>query len=327
MPLNRPDRSPLITRFAPSPTGFLHKGHLMHILYVYGIAKAWNARLILRIEDHDRGRCRPEYEEAILRDLEMLGLAEKNPGSTAEGGSEQLNQTAGIIAQLRTGKSDFRQSDCGGHYEAAVEKLRQNENSVYYCDCSRKQILTRTGQQEGELRYDGFCRNRNLKPGPFCGIRLRLPQKSIQFEDLNAGVRIQNPALQTGDLLLQDREGNWTYQFAVVVDDLRHGCNLIIRGQDLISSTGRQLLLAELLGATQPFSYFHHPLIKDEKGRKLSKMDFDEDIHQLLRSMARDNSAHQVNQLFGEVASLAGLIAPGQTYSPAEFADSFLFHR
>jgi glutamyl-tRNA synthetase/glutamyl-Q tRNA(Asp) synthetase len=103
--------------------------------------------------------------------------------------------------------------------------------------------------------------------------RIRLPETEVAFEDARLGLLRQWPHEQCGDLLARDRNGNWTYQFAVTVDDLRHGIDLVIRGEDLVESTGRQILLARLLGRGEPPRFLHHPIIRNETGVKLSKKD------------------------------------------------------
>ena len=257
----------IVTRFAPSPTGYLHHGHLLHMMYVFGISAKLKGKVVIRIEDHDRSRFRPEYESAILQDLRMLGLADQE------------------LSVFDHNPCDFRQSNCDHLYKKALDRLSSHGAHVYACDCSRKDILKRTAQQGGEIRYDGYCRDRGLAYSPDKGIRVQMPEGHVPFDDLFAGRQYQHPAAETGDLLLKDRLGQWTYHFAVVVDDLRHGVNLIIRGKDLLPSTGRQLLLANMLTQSEsvPFEYFHHPLITDPEGRKLSKRDFDTDIHHLLQ--------------------------------------------
>ena len=249
------------TRFAPSPTGFLHLGHVAHALWVWGVARRSGGRVILRIEDHDRERCRPEYQSQILADLEWLGL----------------EPDADSISSLRNDeRSSFRQSDSGGDYTAAVAALSRR-TQVYGCTCSRSRIAQDAdmGQlQEGrEIPYSGRCREAGIAPGPGVVIRVKLPDTSVSFTDLRLGKQHQTPARQCGDLALADLRGNWTYQFAVVVDDWRHGIDLIIRGEDLLKSTGRQLLLRELLTGESPVRVLHHPLIRDERGRKLNKRD------------------------------------------------------
>ncbi|MBP6639615.1 MAG: hypothetical protein KA293_04915 [Bacteroidia bacterium] len=262
--LERLDGRVLRTRFAPSPTGYLHMGHVVNALYVWGVARACEGEVVLRLENHDRIRCKPEFETALLQDLEWLGF----------------EPDFGKIAEFRAGVCDYRQSDCETHYQTAVLSL-QERGLVYACDCSRKQILARTGQSEAEeLQYDGYCRDRNLDDDTGKTLRVRLPAITVEFDDAILGRQVQHPATQIGDFAIRDNHGNWTYQFAVVVDDLRQGINFIIRGMDILSSTGRQILLAEMLGQTSHPIYLHHPLLVDANGRKLSKRDFSEDIHQ-----------------------------------------------
>lgn len=238
------------TRYAPSPTGPLHLGHVAHMLYVWGLARRLGAKVVLRIEDHDRSRCREEFEAGIAEDLAWLGFGYDN---------------------ALTRPSPYRQSDSAERYEAALERLTQT-GLVYRCDCSRKRIAehSRLGSG-GERRYSGYCRDRNVPADQPHGLRVRMDPGAEAFEDGCLGPQRQDPSEQAGDLLIRDRAGNWTYQFAVVVDDLAHGIDVVIRGEDLLESTGRQLRLARLLGATRPPRYFHHPLIVDDAGAKLSK--------------------------------------------------------
>lgn len=246
-----------VTRFAPSPTGWLHLGHVVNAVWTWEAARAAGTRVVLRIEDHDRGRCRPEYEQAIYEDLAWLDL-EPDPAS---------------LQSLLAGPSPCRQSDSAAAYEDAVERLR-TLGLVYACDCSRSTITRQLGDGvvEGrEARYPGSCRDRDLAPGPGRGLRIRLDDAEETFDDLRLGVQRQRPAEQCGDLLIRDRNGNWTYQFAVVVDDLRHGITLVVRGEDLLSSTGRQITLARLLGRGTPPRFLHHPLLRNAAGEKLGK--------------------------------------------------------
>ena len=254
------------TRFAPAPTGFLHLGHIANALYVWGIGRARRAEVLLRIEDHDRQRCRPAYESALLDDLEWLGFV----------------PDVGSVAALRTGRSEFRQSDRQGIYEAHVELLRARGHHVYACDCTRKDLAERQGDAPDlETPYAGRCRQRGLAPGPGRGLRLQLADTEVAFDDLRLGPTRQVPATQCGDLLLRDRLGNWTYQFAVVVDDLTQGIDLVIRGEDLLESTGRQILLAGMLGRSVPPGFLHHPLIRKPGGEKLSKASGDTSLREL----------------------------------------------
>lgn len=280
------DGRTLRTRFAPSPTGFLHLGHVVNAAYVWGIARALGGEVVLRLEDHDRTRCRPEYEAALLQDLELLGLV----------------PDIGLPAEFRAGASDYRQSDCHAHYAAALATLHAL-GRVYACACSRQSIRARTGQPDHEeLAYDGHCRDLGLPFTPGTTTRVRLDDEAITFWDALAGDCVQLPAQQCGDIAVIDRNGCWTYQFAVVVDDLRHGITLIIRGRDIEASTGRQIALMRMLGATRMPVYLHHGLLVDANGRKLSKRDFAADIHSLLLA------GSSANELLGQAAHLAGLL-------------------
>ena len=131
---------------------------------------------------------------------------------------------------------------------------------------------------------------------------MRLAPSVERFVDLRHGLQVQRPSEQCGDLLVRDRDGNWTYQFAATVDDLEQGVTLVIRGDDLLSSTGRQIQLARLLGRAEPPAFLHHPLImKSPRRRKLSKSDGDTGIRELRAS------GWTPAQVIGRAARLAGL--------------------
>ena len=272
-----------LTRFAPSPTGYLHLGHVANAVWTWGLARALGGRVLLRVEDHDRGRCRPEYEAALLDDLEWLGL----------------EPDAGAPAELRAGRSTYRQSDAGGVYEDALARLGSR---VFACECSRKD-LARTGGDpfNEETRYGGRCRGRRLASGPGRGLRLRIDPGVERFADARVGGAVAGPSAPCGDLLLRDRLGRWTYHLSVVVDDLRHGVDLVIRGEDLLDSTGRQILLGRLLGRDAPPVFLHHPLIRKPGGEKLSKSSGDTGIREL-RAAGAEPAA-----VLGRAAYLVGL--------------------
>jgi glutamyl/glutaminyl-tRNA synthetase len=251
-----------VTRFAPAPTGWLHLGHVVNALHVWAIARARGGHAILRLEDHDRTRCRDEYADAILEDLEWLGFV---PDSIAPRQS----------SRERTDR-----------YEAALEKLR-SDGLVYACDCSRRDIARDVPDRFGEeMRYPGRCRTRDLSFDSTSARRVRTDEGIETFVDGRLGEQQQSPFDQCGDFLIRDRAGNWTYQFAVVVDDLDQGVNLVIRGEDLLSSTGRQIRLARLLGRAEPPAFLHHTLVRNADGSKLSKSAGDTSIREL-RTMGR----------------------------------------
>jgi glutamyl/glutaminyl-tRNA synthetase len=246
-----------VTRFAPAPTGWLHLGHVVNALHVWGVARERGGRVILRIEDHDRTRCREEYVDGILEDLDWLGFV---PDAIAP-----------------------RQSSAerSARYESALERLR-SAGLVYACDCSRRDIAMDVPDRFGEeMRYPGTCRSRGLAFDSTLARRVRMDEGVESFTDERLGEQRQSPSGQCGDLLIRDRAGNWTYQFAVVLDDLDQEIDLVIRGEDLLSSTGRQLRLATLLGRATPPQFHHHALVRNPDGSKLSKSAGDTAIREL----------------------------------------------
>jgi glutamyl-Q tRNA(Asp) synthetase len=258
----------VLTRFAPAPTGWLHLGHVLNAEHVWGSG----ARVLLRIEDHDRERCRPEYEAGILDDLDWLGYRPDIYATDA----------------FRAGRCDGRQSDRDAVYRRAVDAL-ESKGLVYACDCTRRQIESRVGgapasaTMDGvpELWYSGHCRARRLPLADGYGWRVRMDPGVERFVDELVGPQEQDPLHQCGDVLIRDRIGNWTYQFAVSVDDFDQGIDLVIRGLDLLPSTGRQIRLARLLGRERPPTFRHHPLIMKRPDQKLSKSDRDTGIKDL----------------------------------------------
>src|SRR5262245_60545819 len=215
----------MISRFAPAPTGFLHLGHVVNAIYVWGVTQSRGGRVLLRIEDHDRQRSRPEFERAILDDLDWLGFVPDDYETDA----------------FRGRACQGRQSDRSAVYEEALQKLRAL-GLVYACECSRGDIVAASLSHD-ELRYPGTCASKAVREGPGLGLRVRLAPSIERFVDLRHGPLEQRPSEQCGDLLARDREGNWTYQFAVTVDDLEQGVTHVIRGDDLLASTGRQIQL------------------------------------------------------------------------------------
>ncbi|MBN2703044.1 MAG: hypothetical protein JXR23_02440 [Pontiellaceae bacterium] len=272
----------MITRFAPSLTGYLHLGHVLHMLYVWGVARTKNGRVICRIEDHDLSRRRPEYEQAILENMEWLGFVPDE----------------GLTAANCAGASKFRQSDCGAYYQTMLDQL-ERQGLVYGCECTRKQIAAVQPVDAEELCYSGTCRAKGL---PLEGniVRFRVPDGEIRFEDERLGRCRQIPKQQCGDFSLRDRQGQWTYQFACVCDDVRQGVDWVIRGEDILASTARQIQLFRAFNHPTP-TYFHHPLICDEKGEKLSKRQRSESISQL-----RDAGV-SAEEIIGRAAFLGGL--------------------
>jgi len=247
-----------VGRFAPAPTGYLHLGHVLNAIHVWGHARAHGGTVLLRIEDHDRERCRPEYEAALLEDLDWLGFVPDAP----------------LV----------RQSDRGLIYEAMAARLRA-QGLLYACRCTRKVLGSGSpgvlGSKGPEIRYRGTCSDLDLPFDGDVGWRVRMPGDTITFADQWCGAQTQTPANQCGDLLIRDRRGNWTYQFVATVDDHVQGITHVIRGVDLLPSTGRQILLGRLIGREAPARFAHHALIMKSPTHKLSKSDGDTGVRDL----------------------------------------------
>lgn len=267
----------IITRFAPTPTGFLHLGHVVNAIVVWGVARARGGRVLLRIEDHDRQRSRAVFEQAILEDLAWLGFDADGP--------------------------PVRQSERDDIYGRVLRDLRAR-GLVYACACSRSRIAEAqpTSVQQRETPYPGSCRDRGLTDGRGVSLRVRFESSLERFVDIRHGPQEQRPADQCGDPVIRDRVGNWSYQFCAAVDDYLHGVTMVIRGDDLLPSTGRQLQLARLIGRPEPPRFLHHPLIMKSASQKLSKSDRDTGIRDLKAAGWRAET------VIGEAAVRAGLI-------------------
>ncbi len=232
-------------RFAPSPTGCLHFGSLVAAVGSFLDARANAGRWLLRIEDIDQHRTVPGAAGAILRAL--AGLAFEWDG-------EVLYQSRRLDA-----------------YRAALSQLRDS-GDVYPCTCSRREIAACAPAMgvDGALVYPGTCRS-GLPPGRSArSWRMVAPAQEISFDDRVQGTQRQNLATVVGDFVLLRADGQFAYQFAVVVDDAAQGIDSVVRGADLLDSTPRQIWLAQRLQLPVP-AYAHLPLVSNAAGEKLSK--------------------------------------------------------
>lgn len=280
----------LITRFAPSPTGYMHRGHVLNAIYCWGIVHSNGGKVLLRIEDHDQGRSRPEHIQSIYDDLDWLGF-------------------------IPDAESPL-QSQCMQQYQTHLHSLIEKK-LAYKCTCTRKEIQQYQKAEAEELCYDGTCRSAN-HPADIPGTwRLLLPEERIQFSDVLCGPQEQHPLSQCGDIALLDRNGHFTYQYAVVLDDLRDNINCIIRGTDILSSTGRQLLMRKLFGDSRAPEFYHHPLILDQEGRKLSK-------RQRSFSLTEEREAGaKPEMILGELCFQAGLIKESKSIQAKDVPELF----
>ena len=229
------------TRFAPTPSGFLHIGNAYSFILTWLLARTMDGVIWLRIDDLDRSRLRIRYVESIFRDLDWLGLT-WDEGPMSVSAFHEHSQLTRVES-----------------YREAIGVLRE-QGDLFGCFCTRKEIRQRgnTGS------YDGFCRGRSLQDGAAYRICVDKPEIFIDG---------RRERLHCGDFVVQKKDGLASYQLGSVVDDENAQMSCIIRGEDLYSSTLQQLYLAERLGY-QRFTkahFVHHPLIMNEAGKKLSK--------------------------------------------------------
>ncbi len=230
-----------VGRFAPSPTGPLHFGSLVAALASWMDARQAGGRWLLRMEDLDSPRVIPGAADAILRQLESMGLAWDGP---------VVYQSARLE-----------------RYRDALGKL---QGQVYPCGCTRKELEDSALAIDGSRIYPGTCRS-GLAPGKTArAVRLRTGAEPIRFSDRVQGEMRQSVEREIGDFVLLRADGVFAYQLAVVVDDAAQGVTDVVRGADLLDSTARQILLQRLLGAATP-RYLHVPVATSAAGEKLSK--------------------------------------------------------
>ena len=241
----------LITRFAPSPTGPLHLGHAFSAMTAFDMAQAAGGTFLLRIEDIDRSRARPEWEAQITDDLAWLGLSWPRPV--------------------------MRQSDRQPAYDAALDALWDG-GLLYPCTCNRRDILAAaSAPQEGApmgpdgVVYPGTCRHRpRTGPRPTdTALRLDLALACQPFVDT---ILSADKVAAIGDVVLARRDMGTSYHLSVVIDDAAQGVTDVVRGEDLAEATPIHVLLQRLLDLPTP-TYHHHRLIRDDAGKRLAKRD------------------------------------------------------
>jgi glutamyl-Q tRNA(Asp) synthetase len=246
--------APYVGRFAPSPTGLLHAGSLVAALSSWLDARAFGGRWRVRIEDLDTPRNVAGAAEAIVAQLDALGL--------------------------RADGAVVRQSERMPLYEAALQKLLA-QGRAYPCACSRRDlalaVAAPTDMQEARMEaiYPGTCRSGLHGKAPR-SVRLRVEgvagsgEARVDWRDRRLGMQHQDVARAVGDFVLKRADGVFAYQLAVVVDDAEQGVTDVVRGEDLVDSTARQIVLQRLLGLHTP-RYLHTPLVRTIDGAKLSK--------------------------------------------------------
>ncbi|MDE7087131.1 MAG: tRNA glutamyl-Q(34) synthetase GluQRS, partial [Clostridia bacterium] len=278
--MNGENKPTPIGRFAPTPSGEMHAGNLLCALLAYLSVKSKGGKFLVRIEDLDVERCPRSSAEKILSTLDKLGLTGDDP----------------VLWQSEREK-----------VYAEKEKQLAQKARIYPCFCTRAQLHAAEAPRlsDGGVIYSGACRNltaeqikeRSANRRP-C-FRVEVPDKEISFTDIMCGKTVQNLKQDCGDFILRRSDGVYAYQFAVAVDDGESGVTEVVRGNDLLSSTPRQIWLMRLLGYTPP-AYCHIPLVCDGAGRKLSKSEGD--------SAARLVETYPREKVLGFLAFCAGLI-------------------
>lgn len=293
--------APVVGRFAPTPSGYLHLGNLFCSLIAWLSAKSQGGEILFRSEDLDPDRSRSAYALQAQRDLEALGLFWDREES------------------CQSQRFDF--------YKSQLRRL-EDRGLVYPCFCSRAQLHAASAPHasDGEPLYAGTCRS--LTPAQIAeksrtrspALRLRVPEETIGFEDLHYGPQSQYLPVDCGDFILRRSDGVYAYQLAVVADDGDMGVTQVVRGRDLLSSTPRQILLYRLLGYPEP-EFGHTPLLVSSDGRRLSKRDGDTSLAGIL------GRGYSPRDVVGALACLAGLLPEPAPAAPEELLPLFAWEK
>lgn len=293
----------IVGRFAPSPSGRMHLGNAFAALLAWLAVRAQDGKMILRLEDLDTARCKRSYCDQIERDLEWLGL------DWDEGGSQ--------------GGAMYYQSQRGEFYAYYLERL-QKKGLLYPCFCTRGELHAATAphREDGTPLYAGTCRylteeqRRKRAALRRPAIRARVPALRFVVEDGVQGTYSEQLDRDCGDFILRRSDGIYAYQLAVIVDDALMGVNQVVRGEDLLSSTPRQIWLQQELGFSRP-DYYHVPLLYGADGHRLSKRYSDLDLGRL------QEMGKQPQEIVGQLAFWAGLLDRPEAISPTELISFF----
>ena len=302
-------------RLAPSPTGYIHLGNAWAFLLAWLAARASSGEVVLRIEDIDPQRSRPEYTAALIEDLTWLGL-------DWDYGPDKPEPAGGYMGP-------FEQSHRAQHYAAAIAQL-ESAGLTYPCFCTRKELRSMAGAphvDDAGAPYPGTCRSLNqaqqqtlLESGRRPCLRLRCPDGPVNFTDTVFGPQSFTLADCGGDFALRRSDGVVAYQLAVAVDDALMGINQVVRGRDILISTPRQIALLKLLGYGAP-AYAHVPLLLDDEGERLAKR------HQSLALRNLRQMGADPRRITGLLGALARCNPGGNAASPAELIPYFSLSR
>jgi len=291
-----------VTRLAPSPTGALHLGNARTFLINWALARRNGWRIVMRIEDLDTPRTKAGADQQAIDVLAWLGLT--------------------------WGDGPTCQADDLSPYHAALNRLG-GQGLIYPCTCTRSDIVNAASaphdEDEHELRYPGTHRPTKAQPTIYKPIadtawRLRVPDGPIAFTDAFVGTRQIDVQRLVGDFVVASKAGWPAYQLAVVVDDARQNVTHIVRGDDLLRSTPRQILLYRMLNLGKPPTYYHLPLVKGEDGRRLAKR------HGDTRLVRYRDAGVDASRVVGLIAKWSGC-GRGERMTAAQFAERFDIER
>jgi glutamyl-Q tRNA(Asp) synthetase len=300
-----------VSRFAPSTTGPAHPGTLLAALLCWLDARSRGARLVLRLEDLDPERCRPEWSDAMREALAWLGLDWDR-----------------VVAQSE------RSSD----HAAALDALA-DRGLLYPCRCTRSELRASAGRPLADggksraagrrrakttgVAYPGTCRGRALPSGGWraCGepLRVRIGEGRIALADESGADLSGDPGREPGDPIVRRRDGAIAYHLAGVVDDAAEGVTRIVRGRDLAGTTATQVALQRLLGIATP-AYRHHLLLLERRGAKLAKLHGSVGLPEL-------RTVYRAEALCGVLAGATGLRSTLDPVTPRELLDGFTWTR
>jgi len=290
-----PPASQVVGRFAPSPSGPMHLGNASTALLAWLDVRSRSGTMVLRVEDLDRDRCRPEYADLVRRDLEWLGLD----------------------WDVETPQQSRRDQA----YRAALYRLR-DQGLIYDCFCSRRELAIASAPHGSDSPYPGTCRAldddaraRRVADGRRPALRVTLADRAVSVDDRLHGTITQHLADDVGDIIVRRSDDLFAYQLAVVVDDADDGVNAVVRGDDLLASTPRQVALQAMLGLPIP-AYAHVPLVVGMDGERLAKRHGAISLRELRDRGVRSES------LVGRLAALNG-IGDGDPASPSHLVAGF----
>jgi glutamyl/glutaminyl-tRNA synthetase len=288
----------IITRFAPTPSGYLHIGNVLSFAITWTLAKQNNGKIVLRIDDIDNTRYRPEYVTDIFETLAFLGLH-------YNAGPQNLNDF----------EQNYSQHNRLERYQAILDQLK-TKDKLYACGCSRSQI---NALSDNGL-YMRQCANGQIPiDHPNTAWRVKVPENHVlTINDAAKGALTVDLNQTMPDFVVRRKDGVPAYQIASLADDIDMGITLIVRGMDLIDSTAAQLYLASELGddSFKKTTFLHHPLLKNENGEKLSKSKGDTSVYAMRKKGLKPSD------IWRELAAQAG-IASANISCANEFADAF----